>query len=163
IGKKTARALKRRGVVADRVPAESRAEGVLAELAPLLRPGARLLLPRAEVAREILPETLREAGHRVDVVPAYRTVPVEGEAKGRVASKLEEADAVTFTSSSTVTNLLALTGPDALAGKVLASIGPITSATLRDAGLTPTVEAQEASIEGLVQALEEHYAQERDR
>ncbi|MBJ72987.1 MAG: hypothetical protein CMN31_16880 [Sandaracinus sp.] len=76
---------------------------------------------------------------------------------------MEEADAVTFTSSSTVTNLLALTGPDALAGKVLASIGPITSATLRDAGLTPTVEAQEASIEGLVQALEEHYAQERDR
>jgi len=121
--------------------------------------GARVLVPRAERAREVLPEGLRRAGARVDVVPVYRTV-VDKPANAReiirdlVAGRIAM---VTFTSSSTVTNFVRVVGVKRIrkvAGKTrLASIGPITSQTLRTHGLEPTAEAKDYTIDGLVAAI----------
>ncbi len=155
VGAKTAAAIRRWGIHPDLWPAQARAEGVLAVLLPELRPGARVLFPRAEAAREVVGEGLRKAGHRVTEVTAYRTVPTRDPA--RVRRLLAEADAVTFTSPSTLHNLLTCVPADSLAGKTLASIGPVTSAALETAGLVATVEAPKPSIEALVDALARHY------
>ncbi|MBX3247348.1 MAG: uroporphyrinogen-III C-methyltransferase [Myxococcales bacterium] len=155
IGEKTASALRARGVRPDLVPADGHAEGVLAALSPLLSPESRVLLPRAAEAREVIPDGLRAAGHRCDVVEAYRVIPVEDAAPIRVA--LAQADAVTLASGAMVDALVAHGGRDALAEKILASIGPVTSARLRRHGLEPTVEAPMPTIEALVEALAAHY------
>jgi uroporphyrinogen-III synthase len=110
----------------------------------------RVLLARAAVARDVLPEGLRAKGWHVDVVEAYRTEPVPlDDAR---AAAVAEAEIVTFTSSSTVTNLL-----DALAGRpvppVVAAIGPVTAATARAAGLDVAIEADVHTVDGLVDAL----------
>ena len=131
-----ARAVRRR-VVARRVP---RADAT----------GGRVLLARAAVARDVLPDGLAAKGWDVDVVEAYRTEPVPLDEAGRAA--VADAEIVTFTSSSTVTNLLAAVGPGAVP-PVVAAIGPITAATARDQGLTVDVEAEVHTIDGLVDAL----------
>jgi uroporphyrinogen III methyltransferase / synthase len=111
---------------------------------------AAVLLVRAAVARDVLPDGLAARGWQVDVVEAYRTEPAPLD--GRAADALADAEIVTFTSSSTVTNLLATAGRDAVP-PVVAAIGPITAATARDHGLTVDVEAEVHSIDGLVDAL----------
>ena len=134
---------------------ESLAEGVL-------KLGVRrALLPRALVARDALPTMLREAGAEVDVVPAYATRPVGSE---RAASLRELADGgldiAMFTSSSTVTGVVDLLGEDAatvLGRLTVASIGPITSATLRERGVRIDVEAKEHTIFGLLDALDDYF------
>jgi uroporphyrinogen III methyltransferase/synthase len=109
-----------------------------------------VLLARAAVARDVLPEGLRARGWDVDVVDAYRTerAPLSDEQAAAIAA----AEIVTFTSSSTVANLL-----DALGGRpvppVVAAIGPVTAATARDHGLRVDVEAEVHTIDGLVDAL----------
>jgi len=110
----------------------------------------RVLIVRAEEAREVLPEGLRARGWDVAVVPAYRTVAaaVDGDRRAAVAA----ADAVTFTSSSTVTRFVEAFGADAVP-PVVACIGPITAATARGHGIAVTVEADEHTIPGLVAAL----------
>jgi uroporphyrinogen-III synthase len=110
----------------------------------------RVLLPRAAVARDVLPAGLAERGYTVDVVEAYRTVigRPSSEALGAAAT----ASAVTFTSSSTVTNFLAVAG-DLPVPPVVACIGPVTADTARAAGLTVDVVAAEHTIDGLVAAL----------
>ena len=140
IGAKTASALAARGVQADLVPDDARAEGVVAALAPTLDDGTRILLPRAEVAREILPESLREAGAEVDVVTAYRNLPPDAADVARIESLIDpgEIDAVLFTSSSTVRNLHELLGDQAatrLNALALFSIGPVTTRTAEQLGL----------------------------
>lgn len=157
IGPRTREALKERGLKVDFMPEEFRAERVAEGMLPLIGEGERILLPRAAEAREILPQTLREAGVPVDEVPAYQTVTGEGEAE-RLRELLQGngVDAVTFTSSSTVRNFLDKLGPGAaelLRGVTLASIGPITSATLQERGFTPGVEAREYTLPGLIDAL----------
>jgi len=117
--------------------------------------GGRVLLARAAVARDVLPDGLRAKGWAVDVVEAYRTTPVHPSDDDLEA--LATADAVTFTSSSTVTNFLDAVGDRDLP-PVVASIGPITSATARERGLTVDIEAEVHSIEGLVDALVAHLA-----
>jgi uroporphyrinogen III methyltransferase/synthase len=112
--------------------------------------GATVLLPRAAVARDVLPEGLAAAGWTVDVVEAYRTERAEVPAD--VLAGAASADAICFTSSSTVTNYLDLAGAGHVPA-VVACIGPITAATARAAGLTVTVEATEHTIGGLVDAL----------
>jgi len=115
--------------------------------------GKRVLLPRAAVARDLVPDTLRERGAVVDVVEAYRTIiPADAAARAKEALA-HKPDWITFTSSSTVTNLVAVAGREALAGIKIASIGPVTSATARAAGLVVNVEAQPHTIEALVHAL----------
>jgi uroporphyrinogen III methyltransferase/synthase len=144
IGPATAAELAHLKLPADLVPAEYVAEGVLDAL-PRDLTGIRMLLPRAAVARDVLPEELRSRGAAVDVVAAYRTVIPRTNRPAPVA-----ADWVTFTSSSTVKNYLALAGTPP--GKA-ASIGPITSATLRQHGIEPAVEAAPYTTDGLVEAI----------
>ncbi|MEN6566484.1 MAG: uroporphyrinogen-III C-methyltransferase [Veillonellales bacterium] len=164
IGVQTAAKLKTYGILADVVPAQFRAEGIAAALQGRIRPGMKVLIPRALAARDVLPEKLREMEAVVDVVPAYRTVA--GEVDGAMAAeklKNGEVDVITFTSSSTVTNFLALLGPGGaeLIGKAkVACIGPITSGTCLKHGITPAVIADEYTIAGLVAAIQQLYEEE---
>jgi uroporphyrinogen III methyltransferase/synthase len=153
IGPGTAARLQRRGIRADVVPERFVAEGLLDALQGV--PVRRALVARAEEARDVLPEGLRERGAEVDVMPLYRTV-VERLEEAQVQA-VRAADYVTFTSSSTVTNFLQAAGaPEAWRDgdrPRLASIGPVTSATLREHGLEPDVEATDHYIDGLIAAL----------
>ncbi|MBX6423319.1 uroporphyrinogen-III C-methyltransferase [Thermosulfurimonas sp. F29] len=160
IGTATARALEDVGLKADLIPEEFRAEGLVAAFERVDLKGRRILLPRAEVAREILPERLREMGATVEVVPAYRTVLPEESRRALISALEEGVDMVTFTSSSTARNFFRLIeGRERLLENVvLASIGPITSQTLRDLGYPPAVEAREYTIAGLVRAILEYFS-----
>jgi len=131
------------------VPERFVAESLLEAFPP--GPG-RVLLPRAAVARDALPAGLGERGFTVDVVEAYRTVVARPAPEALTSAAT--AHAVTFTSSSTVTNYLAVAG-DLPVPPVVACIGPITAETARAAGLTVDVVAAEHTIEGLVTALVE--------
>ena len=161
IGSSTCRAIENRGLKVDFVPDEFRAERVAEGLIPRLNSGEKILLPRAEVAREILPGKLREEGWNVDEVPAYRAVSGEGDGEALLDLLREKrVDVITFTSSSTVHHTLEKLGEEGarlLNGVVRASIGPITSETLKEKGLTPQVEAEEYTMSGLVQALLYYY------
>lgn len=157
IGSQTAAALAEKGIQADFVPAEFRAEGLLAGFGEIPQ-GTRVLIPRALEAREILPEELTKRGAYVNVVPAYRTVIEETEADAlKEALRTRRVDAVTFTSSSTVRNFLTmLKGEDLqtlLSGVLIAAIGPITAQTAKDAGLQVEVMAQEYTVKGLADEL----------
>ena len=160
IGQTTAKKLREYGIVADIVPQEFRAEGILEALKGKLPPHAKILLPRAAAAREILPEKLREQGAEVDVVPVYQTVTAETspEEIAELTQELEDGDIdyVTFTSSSTVHNLIKLLGSTVpLANVKKACIGPVTAETLKKYGLTPDIEAETYTIEGLVEAIKQ--------
>ena len=135
------------------------AEGMLAALsahgAAYNLAGQRILLPRAAVARDLVPVELARRGAVVDVVEAYRTAVPEG-ARAMAAGIFgadRRPDWVTFTSSSTVRNLLAVAGAEPLAGVKTASIGPVTSATARGLGIAVTVEASVFTVDGLVEAI----------
>jgi uroporphyrinogen III methyltransferase/synthase len=149
IGPGTADALASAGVRPELVPERFVAESLLDAFPP--GPG-RVLLPRAAVARDVLPAGLAERGFTVDVVEAYRTVV--GRPSPEALAAAATASAVTFTSSSTVTNYLAVAG-DLPIPPVVACIGPITADTARAAGLAVDVVAAEHTIEGLVAALVE--------
>lgn len=150
VGAGTADALARRHVEADLVPASFVGEGLLASFPAPPDGGGRVLLSRAAVARDIVPDGLRAAGWEVDVVDAYRTIPVPVPAD--LAEAVASADAVTFASSSSVTNLVDAVGVDGIPA-VVVSIGPVTSATARERGLTVAAEADPHTIDGLVAAL----------
>jgi uroporphyrinogen III methyltransferase/synthase len=177
IGPGTAQALGQNGVVADIVPATFTAEGLLKTLAG--QPASHVLVARAKEARDVLPQGLRERGAEVDVLPLYETVAEPLTAEQLAAA--ERADYITFTSSSTVRYFFEALGErsEALGGggealgrkrealgaegealraraashPRLASIGPVTSAALRDRGLEPDVEAERHDIDGLIDAL----------
>ena len=164
IGPATRDALELRGLRVEATPQRYVAEDLLDSLKSFgdLK-GSRLLLPRADVARDALPDGLRAAGAEVDVVAAYQTLQERPDDFAELATELAAGaiDAVTFTSSSTARNLAELLGREnfqQLKSKcVLASIGPITSETLRELGLEPTVEAEEYTIPGLIEALGRHW------
>jgi uroporphyrinogen III methyltransferase/synthase len=149
IGPGTARALAEHGVVADVVPDRFVAEGLVEALAE--RPVRRALVARASEARDVLPDALRERGAVVEVLALYETMAEPlGEAELR---RLERAEYLTFTSSSTVRYLLQVAPGRIGAQTRLVSIGPVTSSTLREHGLTPHVEAERHDIDGLIDAL----------
>jgi uroporphyrinogen III methyltransferase/synthase len=153
IGPATRAAVEALHLHVDVMPEEYVAESLIEALAGEDLTGKRILLPRAAVARDLVPVTLRERGAIVDVVEAYRTI-IPADAAARAEEALaQKPHWITFTSSSTVRNLLAVTGREALKGIKTASIGPITSATARAAGLTVDVEADPHTIEGLVEAI----------
>ncbi|HEX7131054.1 MAG TPA: uroporphyrinogen-III C-methyltransferase, partial [Iamia sp.] len=155
IGPGTADALSRFRVRPDLVPARFVAEALLDAFPDPPAGGGRVVIARAEEAREVLPEGLRRRGWDVDVVPAYRTVPAPVDVVAR--HDVDTADAITFTSSSTVSRFVEAFGADAVP-PVVACIGPVTAATARDLGLTVAVEATEHTIAGLVDALCRHLA-----
>lgn len=161
IGQTTADKLFSYGIRADVVPREFRAEGIIEALKGKLPPHAKILLPRAAEAREILPEKLREQGASVDVVPVYQTEAAEVSAEDadalRQALSAGKIDFVTFTSSSTVRNLMKiLGGAESLKHVQTACIGPVTAATAREVGLDPSIVAETYTIDGLVEALLKH-------
>jgi uroporphyrinogen III methyltransferase/synthase len=129
------------------------AEGLLAALAPYDLTCARILIARAAVARDVLPTELEARGAQVDVVEAYRTAPPPDLAERAAGVLSRNPDWITFTSSSTVQNLVDAAGAEALRGVPCASIGPITTATLRRHGIPVEVEASAFTIPGLAQAL----------
>jgi len=152
IGPGTAKVLGESGIRADLVPERFVAESLLDALPSRPGGGGRVLLARAEVARDVLPAGLRDKGWVVDVVDAYRTVAARIDDAQREA--IAEAEVVTFTSSSTVERFLELVGAAAVP-PVVACIGPVTAATARENGLSVDVEAREHTIAGLVAALEQ--------
>lgn len=160
IGSATAEALKGYGITADLIPSAYKAEELADALAEDTKAGDKLLLARAKVARNVLPERLRALGAHVDVVAAYETV-ADCQNKEELLEALEsgEASVVTFTSSSTVTNLLDVLGDkkDLLNKVALAAIGPVTAETLEKNGLKPAISAAEYTIDGLMTAIEEYY------
>lgn len=164
IGPATRKAIEKRSLKVNVVPDEYVAESVVKSLREQVK-GKRVLLVRAKVARDVIPRELRKAGAEVDVVEAYETVvPRSSRARLRAALKntAKRPEVITFTSSSTVKNFVALlarsgrtrSGKDArLEGITLASIGPVTSETMRDLKLGVDVEARQYTIPGLVQAI----------
>jgi uroporphyrinogen III methyltransferase / synthase len=163
IGPATAQKIREAGLRVDVVPREFRAEALIGELAGDSLAGKKVLIPRALVAREILPEKLREAGAEVAVPPAYESVP-SSEGGDELARRLEagEVDCVTFTASSTVENFVGAFGEEdarrRLLGTRVACIGPITADTARRRGIRVDVEAREYTIPGLVEAVVDLFA-----
>ncbi len=163
IGPATAKALQSRGLHADLIPPKYVAESLAEALLPHA-PDARMLLLRAAVARDYLPETLTAAGAHVTIAEAYRTViPTESIAalKHLLADPTRHPHAVTFTSASTATNLAELLHAAGLPlpeNIARASIGPVTTRTLRELNLPPQIEAKEATIPSLVEALAAYFA-----
>lgn len=153
IGPKTAERLVAHGVRPDFVPAKFISEDVAAGLLSRTAPGDRILLFRAQEARDVLPESLRAAGRSVDVVAAYKTSPVRDPALARAA---ERAGIWTFTSASTV-RAFAENVPGAAqlgSDKTVACIGPITAEAARELGLRVDVVADDFTVDGLIEALE---------
>jgi len=158
IGPATKRAVIKHGLKVKMVPEEYVAESVVKALRDLVN-GKRVLLVRAKVARDVIPDSLRAAGARVEVVEAYETVvPLKSRARLRalMKDKKRRPHVVTFTSSSTVRNFAELLGPAravAVKDVQFASIGPVTSSTLRESGLPVAIEAREYTMGGLVRAI----------
>ncbi len=157
IGPRTAEELEEKGFLVDCMPPEYRAEALAEEMKASLKSGERVLLPRSHIARQILPETLLAMGAEVDDVEAYQTAPGRGNLL-LLREMLEKKGIhiITFTSSSTVHNFLNLLGEEGkslLEGIMLASIGPITSSTLKDRGFTVDVEAEHYTVEGMLEAI----------
>jgi uroporphyrinogen III methyltransferase / synthase len=151
IGPGTARALAEHGIAADVVPERFVAEALVEALARVEIEGKKVLVARAAEARDVLPDALRERGGAVDVVALYETVretPRDAEIE-----RAQEADYVTFTSSSTVTNLVDALGDRFPRKARVISIGPVTSEAARAAGLEVDVEAERHDIDGLLEAL----------
>ncbi len=163
IGPKTREALEDKGLQVDCVPKEYRAEAVVEQIKDEISEGERILLPRADLARSVLPESLEKLGAMVDNVSCYRTIYGEGDGQ-LLKNLLHEGavDMITFTSSSTVQNLTGMLGEAAnnlFKNVAIAAIGPITAATARDCGLTVAVEAENYTIDGLIEAIKAYYMQ----
>lgn len=157
VGPATAAACERHGIrpdyVAEEHVGEALAEGLLARG---VRDGTRVLLPRAEKAREVLPDALRAAGARVDVVVAYRTVKGAGDPATLAALEAGEVAYVTFTSGSTVSNFVELAPAVDRSRVVAACIGPVTAKTAREHGFALVIEPQEYTAPALVEAIVRH-------
>jgi uroporphyrinogen III methyltransferase/synthase len=168
IGQATAEKLYDRQIHVDVIPDEFKAEGVFAALEQFVGgtealQGLNFLIPRAAVARDYLPRALAEAGARVDVVPAYRTVLPDDLDSGRLSAMLAGgADCIAFTSSSTVRNFAQLFDTqdlgEALKGVTVASIGDITSQTAAGYGLLVEIQPEQFTIPSLARAIAHYFA-----
>ena len=166
IGPATAAALEQRGIRPDFTPSRSVSSAALEELSAYQWDGVSVLLPAADIGRDELADGLSQLSASVERVTAYRTItPPDGAQRARDAFA-EGIDIVTFTSSSTVRNLLGLLeqdggpGRDALSGSLIACIGPVTSATARELGLRVDIEAEEHTVDGLTEALVKYFQME---
>ena len=161
VGAKTVEALNRIGIHPNFVPSHSRGSAIAAEIGEVN--GKKILLPRAKIATADLPNSLRKRGAHTDDVPLYDTVKVSGENRDKIEADLlnSSIDLVTFTSSSTVTNLLEMFPAHApavlLANVKVAVIGPTTQKTVEKCGVHVDVVAKEALVESLVEAVIEEY------
>ena len=168
IGPATKKAIEQRGAKVDVVPKEYVAESVVRSLRSKVK-GKRVLLVRAKVARDVIPQQLRRAGAHVDVVEAYETV-VPQRSRTRLQATMKNPrrrpHVVTFTSSSTVKNFAELLGRKrgrTLPGVLTSSIGPVTSATLRELGFPVDIAAREYTIPGLIRAIVNDVSRRKER
>jgi uroporphyrinogen III methyltransferase/synthase len=155
IGPATREALEAAHLIVDLMPEEHVAEGLAQAFEKHDLGGARVLLPRAAEAREVIPKTLASMGAHVDIVDSYRNI-VPRDAEARIREYLrrgKRADWITFTSGSTVKNWLALAGRDSLDGVRVASIGPATSEVLRKHGVPVDAEANPYTTDALLEAI----------
>ncbi len=166
IGQETARCLEEHGLRPDMVEGEYTAEGLVEALAGHSLAGARILVPRAQVARDALPALLAQRGADVTLLPVYETVRPAG-TEGRLARLFPEGghpgvDVVSFTSSSTVVNFVRAFSagalPDALDGARVACMGPVTADSARQLGLRVDIVARDYTTRGLAQAIAEAFA-----
>ena len=164
VGPATTAAVERHGIRVDLMPPEYRAEAIIEALAERENPaGRRFLLPRAQIARELIGDELQKAGGEVVEVAAYRTLPApEGSGLDVYRMLLDRRiDAVTFTSASTVRNFARIIGEeqatDLLRGTTVAAIGPVTAEAAQQLGITTAVMPADYTIPALVAALIEHF------
>lgn len=162
IGPRTAEQIERFHLPVDIIPNEFRAESMVDALEKDGISGRRFLLPRAEKAREVLPEEIKQRGGYIDVVTAYRTSKGEGNVQEiKVLFQKRLIDVVTFTSSSTVKNFVDLlsggTLPDLIKGCVVASIGPVTAKTAASLGIKTDIMPEEYTIQGLTEAMVDYF------
>ncbi len=162
IGPKTAEALEMYGLKPDLIPSEFKAEGVLAALGGSSVKGQRFLIPRAKVAREVIPDKLREQMAEVTVATAYENVRPSADLE-RVKKLLEEKKiaAVTFTSSSTVHNFVEILGQkeykNLMSGVNVACIGPVTAKTAEEYGMKTDIMPRDYTVPALVEAMVDFY------
>ena len=159
IGPATAAALAERGIQADFVPANSVSEAVVEELSGREWYGVPVLLPGADIGRDALAQGLTGLGARVERAVAYRTITPKNAARDARKLLSQGVDVITFTSSSTVRNLVEILDGDKslLEASLIACIGPVTAGTARELGLRVDLEAGEHTVEGLVEALVGYY------
>jgi uroporphyrinogen III methyltransferase / synthase len=169
VGSATADRLMDHLIRPDLVPADFRAEGLLEAFRERgIGPGARILIPRALDAREILPEELRADGAVVDVVPVYRVVPAEPDPEALARLREGEVDVVAFASGGTAKSFLDVVegaglDPRAVMSSLLvASIGPVTTASVGRLGYEVDIEAEESTMPSLVEAIAGHYCASGD-
>jgi uroporphyrinogen III methyltransferase/synthase len=161
VGPKTAEALRQRGLIAEALPLQFQADALAAALQPLVQAGQRVLLPAADIAKDTLPNALKAMGLNVTEVDVYENViSLEGGEEALELLRQRAIYMITFTSSSTVTNLLKaleLLGEERplelLRGVQIACIGPVTAQTARDSGLAVTHLAENATIDGLLRSM----------
>ena len=161
IGPATAAQFEHLGIRVDLVPDEFISEGVVKAFEKINLRRSRILLPRAETARDVIPEGLAKLGTKVDVVTAYRTVN-SGKDKSELASLMNEGkvDVITFTSPSTVDNFMEIMGRDYVTpkGVRIACIGPVTAAAVKNAGLPADIIQERYTIPGLVETLTKYFS-----
>ncbi len=166
VGKVTAERLKDYGLICDLLPDKYTGEGLANALEKVVRAGHKVLLPRAQKAREVVPERLRQAGALVTVVPVYKNAAPDGR-DDFLKDKLQkrDVDMVTFTSSSTVTNFVKMLNTGNAEGLhelmrdvKVAAIGPITAATVSEYGLNVDVQPEKHTISDMVQAIVDYYS-----
>ncbi len=160
IGPATASAVERLGIRVDLVPEEFISEGVVRVFSRENLKGCRILLPRAEEARDVIPAGLEKMGAKIDVVTVYRTLRSDRDAAELLPLLSRgKVDVITFTSPSTVTHFLGIMGPGFRlpAGSRIACIGPVTADAARKAGLTVDILQERFTIPGLVDAIATHY------
>ena len=162
VGPKTADEIRQFGIKPDLVPRDYKAEGIVEVFSRLDLRNSRVLYPRADKARDIIPRELQRLGAHLDSPVAYRNiVPERLPPETLFALEKRSVDCITFTSSSTVQNLAAMLGEelmlDMLKGVVVASIGPITSKSCRELGLKVDIEPAEHSLDAMTEALETHF------
>jgi uroporphyrinogen-III synthase len=158
VGPATAAALEARGAVVSACPATFQGDALAGAMPGL--PGARVLLPRGNLARDATVEALEDAGARVEALTVYRTVPAEVSPADRALLR-EGVDAITFTAPSTVRHFAAAIGGElsaVLGGAVVACIGPVTAAAVRELALPELLQSPEATSASLVAALEAHFS-----
>jgi uroporphyrinogen III methyltransferase/synthase len=159
IGPATAKALAERGLHTDYLPQIHTSRGFVSGLKDQDVSGCRFLLPRADIAPKELADEITKLGAEVHEIIAYKTVPPnEAISQGKQMLLAGEIDIITFTSSSTVTNLLSLIGGEqpAIKKAIVACIGPVTAATAAKAGLRVDIVARNHTIPGLVEAMEQY-------
>lgn len=161
IGSKTASSVESIGIKVDIMPDEYIAEGVIKEMLKIGIKGKKILLPRAAVARDILPQEIEKMGAKIDVVDAYKTIkPVERMDEIKKMLRNGKLDVITFTSSSTVKNFMSYfddTEKEMIKDVLIASIGPITAKTVEEFGFKSTIVADEYTIERFVEKIIEYF------